>query len=358
MRDWRSVLKGDAMEWLLEESNPSVRYHALLWLCDQPENSADVVRTRRAIARSAPVQKIIADQRPGGYWGSDPRPHHATAGHLRLLLWLGAPRSEAVRKAMDYRVACLLPDGAYGIGTPERAYLVPCHGAEMLSLMLRYGYAADPRTRKLLDWLLRIQEGDGVWPCPSKRNHFPCMWATADILRSLRDLPPRWVTARVQQARRRASELFLNSNLSQYHRRKVDPRWFQFGFPLAFTSDILDVLESIAPYVSPDEERIQEPLKIILSKQDKRGRWPCEKHPQGGMWIERYGVLEEIGAPSKWVTLHALRTLKLLYGAAEEPLPSNRGRILTQEIGETVQSFGQAFTFTLSPFPLYNRPAD
>ncbi len=317
MRGWKSLLRGDATEWLLEASNPSVRYFALRWLCDQPETSPEVVRARQAIAQSAPVRKIVERQRPEGYWGSDPRPFHGTWGQLMLLLWLGAPRNVAIRKAVDYQIrGCLLPDGAYAIGMVERRILVPCHGAEMLTLMLRHGYAADPRTRKLLDWLLSIQEPDGVWPCPSKRNHFPCMWATADILRALGDLPARWVTTRVKQARQRAVELFLNSKLCQYHKRKVDPRWRRFGFPLAYTSDILDVLQSIAPYVKPTDERIQEPLKTILGKQDRRGRWPCEKHPQGGMWIERYVALEEIGAPSKWVTLHALRTLKLLHAAA------------------------------------------
>ncbi len=188
----------------------------------------------------------------------------------------------------------------------------------MLTLMLRYGYAGDPRTRKLLDWLLSIQEPDGVWPCPSKRNRFLCMWATADVLRALRELPPRWETAHVRQARERTTELFLNSNLCQYRKRKVDPRWHQLGFPLAFTSDILDVLESVAPFVSPTDERIREPLEMILAKQDRQGRWACEKHPEGasgGKWIDQYIELEEIGAPSKWVTLHALKTIKLLYAA-------------------------------------------
>jgi hypothetical protein len=320
MANWKSLLHGDATEWLLEESNPSVRYFALRWLCDQPEKRAEVAQARQAIARSAPVRRIHESQRPEGYWGSDRRPHEGTRGQLMLLLWLGAPMSEQIRNAIDYRMnGCLFPSGAYGVKWDERTFLAPCHGAEMLTLMLRYGSAGDPRTRKLLDWLLSLPEPDGVVPCVSKRNHFPCMWATADMLRACRDLPPRWETARVKQARQRAVELFLDSNLCRYHKRKADPRWFQFGFPLAFTSDILDVLESVAPYVSPADARIKEPLEIILGKQDKQGRWACEKHPQGssgGKWIERYVVLEEIGAPSKWVTLHALRTLKLLYASA------------------------------------------
>ncbi len=321
MSDWKSWLRGDATEWLLEESNPSVRYFALRWLCDQPEQSSEVVRARQAIAQSTPVRKIIESQRPEGYWGSERHCHKGTRGPLMLLLWLGAPENKQIRKAMDYRMSgCLLPSGAYGMEWNGHWFLAPCHGAEMLTLMLRYGYASDPRTRQLLHWLVSLPEPDGVVPCVAKRNPFPCMWATADLLRAWRDLPPRWVTARVKQARERAVELFLNSNLCQYHQRKVDPRWHQFGFPLAFTSDILDVLESVAPYVSRTDARIQTPLEMILAKQDEWGRWPCEKHPRGaasaGKWIERYIALEEIGTPSKWVTLHALRTLRRLYASA------------------------------------------
>jgi hypothetical protein len=139
------------------------------------------------------------------------------------------------------------------------------------------------------------------------------MWATADILRAFRELPPNSITAEVRAARDRAVELFLNSNLCWYGRHQPSPDWFQFGFPLQWTSDILDVLESVAPFVTPTDKRIQEGLDIVLKKQDKKGRWACEKHPKGGKWLEQYIALEKIGEPSKWVTLHAQRMLKIVY---------------------------------------------
>jgi hypothetical protein len=52
---------------------------------------------------------------------------------------------------------------------------------------------------------------------------------------------------------------------------------------------------------------------MVMKKQDGNGRWPCEKHPKGGRWVGKYIALEEIGKPSKWVTLHAMRMLKNLY---------------------------------------------
>jgi hypothetical protein len=73
------------------------------------------------------------------------------------------------------------------------------------------------------------------------------------------------------------------------------------------------VLELLAPYVSPEEEQIQEGLTLVLDKQTADGRWLCEKHPKGGRWMQQFIQFEAIGRPSKWVTLHSLRMRKTLY---------------------------------------------
>lgn len=309
---YTSLLHHDPTDWLLEDSNPSVRYFALRWLLDQPETSSQVAAARQAVAESAPVQKILKRLRPEGYWGSDPDPH-STRGPLMLLHWLGAPPNAAICKALDYRInGCLDENGAYRLGIKRRSVYLPCHGAELLRQMLWFGYEQDPHTRKLLDWLVSLQQPDGVWPCVSKVKPFPCMWATADVLRAFRDLPGEWLTPEVIAARDRAVELFLRSNLSQYGKGKADPRWFQFGYPLQWDSDILEVLELVAPFVSAKDVRIQPGLELVSKKQDPYGRWPCEKQPKGGKWMQAYLPLEEIGQPSKWVTLHALRMIKIM----------------------------------------------
>jgi hypothetical protein len=313
MTDWKSLLKGDATDWLLETSNPFVRYFALRWLLDKSESDPEVVAASQAIAQSEPIEKILKRQRPDGYWGSDARPHHGTKGHLMLLMWLGYRGNELVRRAMDYRIdGCLSENGAYGIELKGRTVLLPCHGAELLRLMLWYGYEEDPRCRKLLEWLLSIQEPDGVWPCPSKAKPVACLWATAVVLRAFRELPREWLPGRIEESQRRAVQLLLDSDLHRYGKEKPSPRWYKFGFPLQWDSDILEVLELVAPYVTPEDERIQNGLGMVLEKQDAAGRWPCEKHPKGGKWIQRFIALEEIGQPSRWVTLHALRMLRTL----------------------------------------------
>jgi hypothetical protein len=57
------------------------------------------------------------------------------------------------------------------------------------------------------------------------------------------------------------------------------------------------------------DERIQDALEVVMSKQDLDGRWVLEKTP--GNMHTNFGVR---GRPSKWVTLNAMRVLKRIYG--------------------------------------------
>ncbi len=314
MSDWKSHLNSDATEWLLEEANPHVRYFTLRWLLEKSEDDHEVLTTSQAISESEPIHKIFKKQHPEGYWNADPRPHLGTNKMLWLLIWLGYRGNRGVEKALEYRMAgSLKANGIYGFEWRGKFMELPCHGAEMLRLMCWYGYGEDPRAQALLDWILKSQEEDGVWCCPSKAKRFGCLWATADILRAFRDLPSNLVDTRVESAQLKAMELFLDANLSRYGKEKISDRWTQFGFPIYWDSDILEVLQLIAPYVDPQDARIQEGLDLVMGKQDQSGRWSCEKHPKGGQWVNKFIPLEVIGQPSKWVTLHAYRMLKLLY---------------------------------------------
>ena len=54
------------------------------------------------------------------------------------------------------------------------------------------------------------------------------------------------------------------------------------------------------------DERMQDAIDLLVSKQDEQGRWKMEKS-----WNSRLLVsLEKDGKPSKWVTLQVLKALK------------------------------------------------
>jgi len=323
VREWKSLLKKDRTEWLLEASEPSLRYWTLKWLLDRDDADPELLEAQRALRASAPVQRLLADQRPEGYWGADPEAHAGTRAELHLLHWLGLDGGEPALKAAGYLAqGCLEVNGAYRYTMPGsgREILLPCHGAELARFMLRFGLARDLRLKKLVDWLLSLQKSSGAWPCPSRSAAPSCLFATALFLRLVEELRKdrevfeddanRW--ALIRKASTAAADLFLTGGFARAAGNRPTQRWYSFGFPLQWDSDVLELLRLVAPHSSLDDPRIAEPLGLVMSKQRRDGTWASEKEPKGGKWMVRYVHLDPLGSSSKWVTLAAYRSLKAL----------------------------------------------
>jgi len=60
MSDWKSALKADPTDWLLEEANPSIRYWTLKDLLHKNESEPEVAEARRKISESKEVQMIFS----------------------------------------------------------------------------------------------------------------------------------------------------------------------------------------------------------------------------------------------------------------------------------------------------------
>jgi hypothetical protein len=86
----------------------------------------------------------------------------------------------------------------------------------------------------------------------------------------------------------------------------ISSDWIKFGYPLSYTSDILEALEVLAGLGHAHDPRLANAIQFALAKQDAQGRWKLERTLNGKMWVD----IEQRGKPSKWVTLRALRVLK------------------------------------------------
>jgi len=315
MKNWKEALNADPTDWLLEESNPSVRYLALQWLLDKAPDDPDVVAAQEAIRTSEPVVKLLDAQRPDGRWRKHRKePYHTIHYHLMAPEHFGCPRTEGIERAIDYQFKMALQeDGAFTTALPEvgRRGVIPCYTACALHYLCFWGYGDDPRVERMLGYLLRTQLPEGGWLCSErvKKTH-SCFWATAKVILALQDLPPNLKSEATEAAIGPAVELFLERGLYKHHSEfgKKSERWFRFGYPLLVATSILEVLELVAPYVEPNDPRIQEGLELVLSKQGEDGRWLAEMEP----WT-KVGLFEPLGQPSKYVPLHALRMLKRLY---------------------------------------------
>ncbi|MBI3761879.1 MAG: nitrogen fixation protein NifH, partial [Chloroflexi bacterium] len=82
--------------------------------------------------------------------------------------------------------------------------------------------------------------------------------------------------------------------------------WFKFGFPLSYTSDVLEALLALTEAGYGRDPRLKNAIELALSKRDADGRWALKHSLNGKMWAD----IEVKGKPSKWVTLRAMRVLK------------------------------------------------
>ena len=89
-------------------------------------------------------------------------------------------------------------------------------------------------------------------------------------------------------------------------KRTSKPGWLKFGFPLMYQTDVLEILD-ILTALGVKDSRMDEAVSLVVSKQDDRGRWQVENTYNSERLLIPF---EQKGAPSKWLTLRAMRVLK------------------------------------------------
>jgi hypothetical protein len=130
-------------------------------------------------------------------------------------------------------------------------------------------------------------------------------------LKALAEIPADKRTAEVEATIKNGAEHMLRHHIYKrsHDLSKVSkPGWLRFGFPLMYQNDALEVL-GILTKLRYKDERMQETVDLVLSKQDAQGRWNLESTFNGRFQVN----VERKGELSKWITLNALKALKRFY---------------------------------------------
>ncbi len=302
---WLQQLRTDPLPWLLEESNPAVRWQALRYLLDRPEEEPAVQWARAGIASWEPVQAILACQLDDGSWKTPA----GTARVLWLLAKIGLPAGHpAAGRACRYLMQSLNTDGSFcgmlrptGVAWPWRRQ-APCLPGLAIFALLRFGWGGDARVQAAINHLAERTLADS-WKCQGRREG-PCWWAAACTLRALAETGDR--SGPVAEAMDRAIELLLSVPYWDIaHPAARDPRWTAFSFPLFERADMLEVALLMSRLERGSDPRLAEVRALIAGKQDEDGRWASEGKPENALPVS-LSLLE----PDKWVTLRALLVLK------------------------------------------------
>jgi hypothetical protein len=327
---WKTLLKGDPTSWLLQESNPSVRYLTLLNLLEKKSASAEARHARQQIMRSGVVPKILRKQGHGA-WNEPGRfyvdKYKGTVWQLIILAEHDADgRNRQVRNACEYILERSQDPKSGGFSCHEsgdgrggrRGEVIPCLTGNMVWSLLKLGFAGDERVEHGIDWIAKYQRFDDgargparVWPYDRYEmcwGSHSCHMGVVKSLKALSLVPAKSRSKAVRTALKAGSDYLLAHHIhkqSHHLSRTARPGWVRLQFPLMYQTDILEVA-TILLDLGVRDARMQEAVDKIASKQREDGTWTLEETFNGRFQVD----IEAKGRPSKWITYRAMNVLK------------------------------------------------
>jgi len=300
------------LKWLLD-SDPAIRWQVMRDLANE---GPDVIAAERSrVAAEGWGAKLLALQSPAGTWGEPKKDPGLliTLYSLVVLMDLGLdPDSKEAQKAID-RVDKRLrfkwhDNRRFFDGETE-----PCINGRILAVGAYFKRPNDALARQLL----REQLEDGGWNCEavepsakrplSRRSSFH---TTICVLEGLLEYERAGrKSAALTKARKRAENYLLERRMCRSLRTGeiIDERWLQFSFPTFWHYDVLRGLEYLRNAAIKPDSRIREAIEIVIKRRHQNGRWPLN------LLHREYIPLKmetDVGSPSRWNTLRALRVLR------------------------------------------------
>jgi len=329
---WKDNLKEDRTEWLLEPSDPSIRYWALKDLLDLEEDDLDVIAARDAIMESPIVTSILGTMNPEGYWENPDDmylPKYTASTHqLLILAELGARRTPEIEKAVEHIFRFQRNSGHFLTKLPKtekgRDSVVKdgcCFDGNVLCYLVHFGYLQDPRTQRLLDFIVDYHDDEHAgWKCraypidPTRVFPVNCYMGATKVLKALSLIPEERRSPEIKRIILREVGNLMDNNIYQYLRnpdgsRKDKAGWKRFGFPLFYQTDVLEILNTLTR-LGVRDPRMKPSIDLVLDAQQGDGTWLLKDTFNGKMIVD----IEEKHRPSKWITLRAMRSLKRFYG--------------------------------------------
>jgi hypothetical protein len=335
MNNFKSILVSDPTEWLLEDNNPSVKYYTLRDILEKTEDDAGLKEARREIMNAGPASVILAKQNEGGYWELPENFYTAkykgTVWQLLILAELGADNTnEKIKKACEFILDNSL-DGQSGgfaysasakTGGGRHSEVIPCLTGNVVYSLIKLGYRDDSRVQSAVKWITSYQRfDDGTqeplkgWPydrlkaaCFGKHT---CHMGAVKAMKALSEIPEIHRSADVRIMIETGAEYILKHHIfKKSHDLNLvsKPGWLKFGFPLMYQTDALEIL-GILTKLGYRDDRMNEAIEKLVSKQNDKGRWLLENSFNGRFQVN----IEAKSKPSKWVTLNALRVLKRFF---------------------------------------------
>jgi hypothetical protein len=294
------------IDWLLQPSNPSVRWLTLERVLRRSADDPEVVEARAGIMKSVWVRALMREQHPDGWWVNPKNCYQprgsATVWHLQLLAELGAPGNDPriVRACDRFLSQNGMPDGGFACGVHRARYSEECLTGHMLYTLAAFGRGMEPTSRAARDWLLDRQLPDGGWNCRPRQSHSSFI-STLGAMKAFALMPGR----EPKSALKRAVEFLLEHRLFFSHTsgKPISKFWPPLiQFPAHYAYDLLHPLRTLALAKAKADRRLGDALDLLEERADVKARWRVDLVPAAMR-------VEAPGRAAKWATASALGVL-------------------------------------------------
>ena len=303
------------IEWMME-GDPAIRWQVMRDLTDAPADEVSAERAR--VEHEGWGARFLAEEDQDGLWaggtcfpgswswgGDEPgQPWTATMHTLQTLQLLGLdPDSESARRA----IALVAENGRWE-HAGQRYFdgeVEPCINGRTIGTGAYFGVDVAP----LVERILKERLEDGGWNCEAENGSVRSAFATTMcVLDGLLEFEHATAgSAAVREARQSGEEYLLERSL---FRRKstgevVHQDYLDFAFPYYWHYDALRALDYFRAAGAKPDPRIKEAVDVVRSKRQPDGRWLLDQIHPGQVHFD----IEDVGTPSRWNTLRALRVL-------------------------------------------------
>ncbi len=305
---WTTHFKIDPLPALRSSGNPALLFLTERDLLDKQPGNASGLWDLPEPAR------LVKQQQANGAWHYRGKTSDVEFGSnhdlletfrsLRLLvdMYTFDRRHPAIARAAEYVFSCQTSEGDIR-GILANQYM-PYYMGAILALLIRAGYADDPRTLKGLAWLLGMRQDDGAWmiplqkygtagyyqfartaPIPPERSLPSSHLATGMVLRAFATHPAFRRSSEIQTAAEwLKGRLFTKDS---YHDHQAVIYWTRFQYPFWWT-DLLSTLTILQQLgFSAADADVQRGLQWFVDNQNGAGTWRStyEKKPDADLWI-------------------------------------------------------------------------
>jgi hypothetical protein len=303
-----------AIDWLLD-GDPAIRWQTLRDLTDAPPE--EVAAERARVEHEGWGARLLALQEPDGLWaggacfpasytGGEPgQPWTATMHTLQTLQLLGLdPASSSAR-----RVVALVAANGRWEHEGQRYFdgeVEPCINGRTIETGAYFGERVTAIVERILDERL----DDGGWNCEAENGSVRSSFdTTINVLDGLLEHDRTTGGSAEARAAWDAGAAYLLER--HLFRRKstgevVDPTYLDVAFPYYWHYDVLRALDHFRAAGAEPDPRMAEAVEVVRSKRQPDGRWLLDRIHPGRVHFHLEG---EVGTPSRWNTLRALRVL-------------------------------------------------